>query len=267
MKKLFVVAAISFAACVVAVGVYKEEWSSYKELISSSLSQIKTVQIVAPVKYVTEQEIKDLVTTKISGKGFFNINMQAIKAKLKQNPWVYDVEIIKIWPDKIRITFEEDSPLAYLNNNGIITSRNRAVVNLTNSLNDTLLATDDQNDRSFIPMLVTSENKYKKLCDTLEKLEISVKPIDVRIKKLVMSQRNSIYVELSNGLTILLGTNDIINRMNRLVKLYDILNKDNQFNSKDGHAQFKYYVDMRYRNGLAIGKQQEQNLIELMETA
>jgi cell division protein FtsQ len=227
---------------------------------------ITTVQIIAPLRFVTENEIKDtVINTDIANKGFFNINMEKIKQHLSVNPWLYDINLTRVWPDKLRITFNEDRPLAYLNNQGIITQRDCKFLELNNSLNDAL-ERNGYNYSKKLPILVGDKKKYQKLCDTLEKLKISVKPIDVSIKKLVISQRNSIYIELENGLIVLLGKQDIDKRVNRFVNSYSKLMEDYLSNSRDKAMSF-LYIDMRYHDGLAVGNRTEQNIIELMETA
>lgn len=238
-------------------------------LVTSGISLIyydalplKHIQVVAPFYYVKEQEVQQVILdTKLQDESFFSINMQEIKQKLMSNPWIYNVNIKRVWPDKLRISFNEDSPVAYLNNNGIITLRECKIVELSSSLNDTLKTEELNKDDFILPKLVGNKKKSKKLCDTLEKLQKSVKPIDVRIKKLVMSQRDSVYIELEDGLIVLLGNKDIIKRAQKFVSYYNKLN-----NGKDAKKKFAY-IDMRYRNGLAVGMEMKQNLIEIMETA
>lgn len=238
-------------------------------LVMSGLSLIyydafplKYIQVVAPFYYVKEEEVQQIILdSKLEDKTFFTIDMQEIKSKLMGNPWLRDVNIKRVWPDKLRISFSEDSPVAYLNNNGIITLLECRIVELSNSLNDTLKAESLSKNNVMLPKLVGNEKNSKKLCDTLEKLQKSVKPIDVRIKKLVISQRDSVYLELENGLIVLLGNKNINKRAQRFVSYYNKVN-----DSKDAKKKFAY-IDMRYRNGLAVGMEMKQNLIEIMETA
>lgn len=232
----------------------------------TQLFPINTVQVIAPLRFVTENEIKDtILETNVANKGFFNINMRKVKKLLSKNPWLYDINLIRVWPDKLRITFNEDRPLAYLNNQGIITQRDCKFLELNDSLNDALERNGYNRSRK-LPILVGDKKKHQKLCDTLEKLKISVKPIDVSIKKLVISQRDSIYIELENGLIVLLGKQEIEKRVNRFVSSYFKLMDDYLRSSKD-KAMSSLYVDMRYHDGLAVGNRTEQDIIELMETA
>lgn len=236
---------------------------------------INTVQIIGPLRLVTEKEVSDLlINSNIRDKSFFSIDMQEIKTALNKSPWIYNISLTKVWPDKFRIRFEEDVPLAYLKNQGIITQRDCKLVKPSNSLKNALKENGYfignrkgvNNNKTMLPTLVGDKKKSKKLCDTLAKLQKSVKPIDSRIKKLVMSQRNSVHFELDNGLIVFLGKQELDKRIRRFVDSYNKL-KDSYFkNSKDDDMKL-LYVDLRYHNGLAVGKKMEQNLIELMETA
>lgn len=230
---------------------------------------INTVQVIGPLKLVSKQDIQNsLFKLNITEQGFFHIDMQEVKDSLDTNPWMQNIDITKVWPDTLRIKFDEDRPLAYLKNQGIITQRDCKLVKVNDSLKDSLLKNDNRSENypKNLPILVGNEKKTKKLCDTLEKLRISVKPIDVGIKKLVISQRNALYIELDNRLIVLFGKQDLNKRINRFVKVYNKIKEDYVVKSKDANMSY-IYIDMRYHNGLAVGTSTEDNIFEIMETA
>jgi len=128
-----------------------------------------------------------------------------------------------------------------------------------------------------LPVLVGDEKNTEKLCEMLEKFQVSIKPLEIEIKKLAMSQRGSWYLELNNDLIVLLGRKDIINRVDKFVGFYadynpnlnpnlnPVLNKNKP--ELNNNIQNITYIDMRYNNGLAVGTGIKKKLIELMETA
>lgn len=232
---------------------------------------INKVQVIAPLRFVTEQEVEDLLmSANIAKTDFFYLNMLKIKQELKQNYWIEDINIARIWPDKIRIKFSEQEPLAYWGNNAILTKDNCEIIPMshTQKVNSNL---------PQLPMLVGNEKNSQKLCDTLENLQKSIKPISIEIKKLVLSPRGSWYLELNNGLIVLLGKKDTLERADKFVKFFIGLSArsaqkdqmDLPTNGKMPHENIAdiSYIDMRYNNGLATASGQTKNLAELMESA
>lgn len=233
-----------------------------------SLMPIEVVQVVAPFKFVDEQSVKKaLIEIKIEKMFFFNIDMRAIKRKLSQNPWVKDIKISRVWPNKIKISFQEDEAIAILNDNYLVTRKYCKLSNFKEELRNKV-------DMKDLVILSGSEKNSKKLCDTLAKLKIYVKPIDIRIKKLVMSPRNSWMMQFENGLSVLLGNEDIFNRALRFKSFYTNFGsgmnakaRTNYLITRKDEDMDGVYIDMRYRNGLAVGRDKGIYLTHNMETA
>jgi len=255
-------AVIVIMLIVFAVGIF---FCYQKELLP--LFPINKVQVIAPLRFVTEKEVEDLlIKANIAKTDFFYLNMFKIEQELKQNYWIDDINIARVWPDKIRIKFSEQQPLAYWNKAAIVTQNTCDIIPTSEQI---------YNQKEFLnlPSLIGNEKNSKKLCDTLANLQISIKPIGIDIKKLVLTQRGSWYLELQNDLIVLLGKKDIFERTDKFVKFYlqfDELKKDLPTNG----AQLQHdsssnisYIDMRYNNGLAIALGQTKKLAELMESA
>ena len=233
---------------------------------------INVVQIIAPLRYVSSNEVEDLLMeANIQKNDFFYIDMQQVKHQLKQNYWIEDINIARVWPDKIRIKFAEQEPLAYWGDKAVITKDNCEIIDITQ-------VQKAQNTFSALPILIGNEKNSQKLCDTLENLKISIKPIGIEIKKLVLSPRGSWYLELTNGLIVLLGKKDIIDRMDKFVKFFISFNKTENLPKEqmelitdgrmlDDKTSKISYIDMRYNKGLAIAFGQTKKLAELMESA
>ncbi len=228
---------------------------------SVNVLPIENVRVEAPFGYTNENQIKNiLIEAGIEDANFFNISMKNIIKYLEHNPWIKDIQLTRVWPNKLNLKYNENTPLAYFNNDKVIIKDNCQVVSLSDIAAGTLRS------EQLLPFLVGNEKNIQKLCDTLEKIEIYVKPINNRIKKIVFSKRNSIYLELENGVTVLLGRNDTLERFQRFVSFVSKKGFENLTVSKDAKTDHPY-VDMRYYNGLAVGNSKGIDLTELMETA
>jgi len=246
--------------------------------VSHMLLPINKVQIIAPVRYVTEEEVQTiLMKNGIDQVGFFYINMQQIKTALQENHWISHVSVSRIWPDTIRIVFNEGKPLAFWDrDNSIVTRHTCEVMPVTAQVKAGLKLEMEELKMNEMPSLVGDEKNLQKLCDTLEKLQKSIRPIDIGIKKLAMSKRGSWYLELSNGLIVLLGNKDVLSRVDKLISFYSKIEKlelqsqvdeiKNKILGKDSQSVIKY-IDLRYNNGFAVGSDTKERLTEKMESS
>jgi cell division protein FtsQ len=66
------------------------------------------------------------------------------------------------------------------------------------------------------------------------------------VKNLVLSERFAWQVQLNNGIKLNLGRQEFINRLQRFINLYPLLQQD----ERDIN-----YVDLRYDTGMAVGWQ------------
>ena len=105
-------------------------------------------------------------------------------------------------------------------------------------------------------MFVSNAESNKKLCDILEYILFYTKLKNIKIKKIVMSDRGSWYLEIQNNSFVFLGKEEIVSRLNKFVSFYI-----NYFS-----REAKYF-DLRYRNGIAVGMEFNQNLLANIYTA
>lgn len=203
---------------------------------------IKKVQVYASMKYVTSQEIEDLLLPKLIDKSFFYLKMNKIKKTLSKNNWAKEINIERVWPDTIRIKFNEEIPLVYWQDQAIITEQTCKFI----PISDKLAAEQNelqQNLYNNLPILVGEQEKNKKLCDILESLLFYTKLNNIDIRKVFMSNRGTWQLELLNGDLIYLGKQDILNRLKKFISFYS------GFVRKETN-----YFDLRYHNGIAVGE-------------
>ena len=85
-------------------------------LMLSPLFNLEEIEVQGNSK-TTENEIKILSELNL-GENLFTINNNTIKSKIKSNPYIEEVKITKLLPDKILIEVEERKATYVLKNNG-----------------------------------------------------------------------------------------------------------------------------------------------------
>ncbi len=72
--------------------------------------------IISPSEHISEEELKKLIG-KLSGN-LFRLDLNAIQASIKKNPWVLETKVSRIFPDRIRVDITEKKAAALLSMNG-----------------------------------------------------------------------------------------------------------------------------------------------------
>lgn len=70
---------------------------------------------------VSNRELQDEVRRHTAG-GLLQVNLEAVRAALKQREWVREVEVARVWPDRLRVKISERAPfvLARRSNNALV---------------------------------------------------------------------------------------------------------------------------------------------------
>lgn len=206
-------------------------WGASK-LESTSVLPVKSVSVKGNFKYVTQQQIQNLVVPYLN-QGFLGLQTNKIQQRLGSLPWVKKAVVERVWPDKLAIKILEKQPLAIWEG-GVLTVNGHVFYPgeaLTPKSLPKFLAPDDMKQS-----LIQAYNQYTQL----------LAPLKLTITSLTLQMPENIWrVGLSNGAQVILGANDMLNRMKRFVTIYPKVFTGN----KKGEART---IDMRYVNGFAV---------------
>ena len=81
---------------------------------------IKSVKIFG-ARHVDHHQVQSLVMPFIS-QGFFAVDVDAIKQKLRQMPWIAETSVRRVWPNQVLITVMEKNPIARWNETTLLSS-------------------------------------------------------------------------------------------------------------------------------------------------
>lgn len=193
---------------------------------------LRTVEIRSSLQQVKESEIKESVLP-FFDKGFFGLNVQAVQACLKRLPWVQNVDIRRVWPDRLLVSVEEKTAQARWGEKGVLSTE--GVIFYPEVA--TIPAKLPQFDGPMSEALVMQQQYFA----LLEQLGT----VGLTIQSLNLSLNGTLKIMLDNGISIRLGKQAINERMARFVLAYP--------GSLQAQSQRIAYVDLRYTNGLAIG--------------
>ncbi|MDH5408700.1 MAG: cell division protein FtsQ/DivIB [Gammaproteobacteria bacterium] len=191
---------------------------------------INKVKAQGTFKHVTEQMLQS-VLGQIHG-GYFSINVAQIKQDVESLPWVDTASVRRVWPDVLVVNSVEHTPLAYWNDKGLVNIRGEVFTPDLSTFKQNLPLLNGPDDSSHMLL-----NHYQTINELLATIGLQIKQID-------MDSRRALILWLDNDVKLILGRNEMKNRLQRFVSVYPkVLAPE---------VKTIAQIDMRYTNGFAI---------------
>ena len=192
---------------------------------------VNNVSVTGKFKYIEKKEVEKIILPIVSDGAILSLDLVQITTILEAHPWIEKASVRRKWPGSIEINVTEEVPSArwgktsFLNNQGEILEINN-------------------NDLSNLPLLQGVENSERQLMNTYREIVLLLQPVNLKITELKYDERGEWQMSLSNGLEILVGRDQIIEKIRRFLIIWTaVLN--NRSSDIDG-------IDIRYDNGIAV---------------
>ncbi len=176
---------------------------------------------------VVQRELTPLVQ-----RGFFSVQVDAIKEKLLQSPWISTVNVRRIWPDQVWITIAEKNAIARWNENSLL------------SLSGDLFDPDETTVPTQLPDFYGPDGKQLYVMQYYKKISSLLEPLHFRITRMELTPSRFWNITLDNGIKLTIDHKDFLTRFGHFVKVYPKIIGD--------RADAVDYIDLRYANGMAV---------------
>lgn len=203
---------------------------TFKQIKLADYFPIKSVQIYG-ASHLKRDEIKQLLLPLVQ-RGFFSVNVERIRNRLRQLTWVSDIFVRRNWPDQIEITVIEKNAVARWNKTNLL------------SQNGEVFTVDDTTSPSNLPDLIGPDGKQIVMLNYLNEINRLLTSLHVKISYLELSPFYNWKITLNNGITLQMGHTDVLTRLSRFVKVYPKI--------IGNRAEDVDYIDLRYANGMAV---------------
>lgn len=190
---------------------------------------LHSVRLGAMPQRVGAAEVLQVVRDEVRGN-FFTVDIERLRQSLEQLPWVRSVNIRREFPHRLAVRLEEHQPLARWNNSALV-----------NRQGEVFGAASEQPLPDFIGQDGTSAEVTQSFVQFSRQLAV----LDLQITRLALTPRHAWQLHLSNGMILELGREEMQRRLARFVAVYPY-----SLAAMQGTAR---YVDLRYRNGFAVG--------------
>lgn len=235
--RLFIIKLFRFSMIVALAVVSVWFWFKFKDPKSFPIQE---VSVTGHYSHLVEQNLKNQIEPFVQSS-FFTINIYALKEKLQENPWIEDADIRLVWPDKLLIHLTEQKPVAIWNSNSLLNAQG------------TIFSPPKQTFPHALPLFNAPEEHQQLVLDTYYNLSTRVSQLGLFIVELDLTPRLAWYVRLSNGLEIILGRDNIDDRMKNFIASYKSVIADK--------VQDIDYLDLRYSNGFALKWKVNQKIV------
>jgi cell division protein FtsQ len=156
------------------------------------------------------------------------LNLSQIKNKLEESPWISNVEVERIFWNRIRVGLEKHDIAMRYGTEGYISSRG-------------ILFKPNLTINSDKPIGIVSETEVKQFYSDFTMYQSILEPV-----KITLFERTSIdELTLDNNIKIILGYQNQNERLELFVKSFDKLKKYEKIRTRG-------IFDMRYPNGFAL---------------
>jgi cell division protein FtsQ len=166
------------------------------------------------------------------GRSFFATNLSDVKDKLEQRPWVESAAVRRVWPDRLAIEVRERKPLAYWSD-GRLVSRSGEV-----------FAPSNPEVAGKLPLLSGPDERVMEVIRMARTMSDTLAEHSLGFAGLSLEQRGAWTLTLSNGIEVVLGRDQVTERFERFVTVYQ--------ERLVSRASDVKRVDARYSNGVAV---------------
>lgn len=194
---------------------------------------IESIIFAGERRSLSYQDMQEITLSNVT-PGFFRLRVSYLQSCLLSIPWLKQVDIRKVWPNKLIIKYEEHAPAARWGEKGIISTAG------------TLFFPKEQGkDANALPFLKGPDGRNTQVWMQYLSMKSILATQNMMISELILAPRGSWELKLNNGITVILGTDDILKRLKRFVRVY-------QTHLQSAERDVAY-VDLRYTSGLSVG--------------
>lgn len=208
-------------------------WQLQDWLAGADILTLRQVRVEGSFKHVSRAKVQAILAPFVD-KHFFDLDVAEIKQVFQQLPWVKQVTVRRQWPDVLEITLLEQQAVARWGERGLL-----------NADADVFFpAGGVPADVAMLPSLKGVAHSQQMMLARWQDMGALLRPLDLKIVAVTLDERRSWWIKLDNGLRLMLGKEQDMQRMKRFVAFYPSL--------LAAQAAEVGVVDLRYPNGIAL---------------
>jgi cell division protein FtsQ len=218
----------------VIIGLLSFSWFVTERMVADETAPVTSVIISGEMPYTTEVDIENAIS-RVELGNFFKVDVNVIQQKIAELPWVFSVSVRKNWPNELKIYVVDQTPVALWNGDFLLNQFGKA------------FQADTKRLQQPLPSFFGPEGSERVALDNFNNFNRLLEFKRLAIDELMLSERFSWQLILSDGVMLNLGREERIERIQRFMDIYS------EIKLKKVENQQVDYIDLRYDTGLAVG--------------
>lgn len=215
-----------------ATWTFRDAWP---ESPLAGIAPVQRVLVEGSFERVSTTEVENAVLPHLVG-GFFTVDLEAIKAAAESLPWVAAAQVMREWPDSVRIVVIEERAEFRWGSTGLLNA------------DAELFVTGVAGEEWELPVLAGPDGSEARVVDWYAALNAEFGRCAHRAASVRLDSRRALRVTLASGVEVRFGRDATLPRARRFCEVV----------ARELASRFDRvaYVDMRYTNGFAVGWRQ-----------
>jgi len=192
---------------------------------------IRQIKVLGDLKYVDQPTLKAALQPYMEDN-YFSVNLDEVKQTAEALTWIDQADVRKEWPNTLIVMLQERVPVANWDKKQFLSAKGE------------IFFAEHVQPNPNLPTFIGKPEQAQLIAETYVQMQQVLQVTGLKIKTLEISDRISMTLQLSNGLTLVVDDKDSLNKLKRFTEIYQLVT--------DAQRQQLLRVDLRYENGLAI---------------
>jgi cell division protein FtsQ len=209
---------------------------AYRYLSEPGRLPLRVIDVKGEFQQLEPARVQQVVIDAIDG-GFFTCRIHKLRVAVLEMPWVEDVSIRRVWPDRLSMTVTEQVPLARWGDDALI------------NVNGGVFRPGTLGGYSGLVRLHGPEGAEQRVVGFFQAAVPAARLRGLHIREVELDARRHWWVRFDDGLTLSLGREDTEQRLAQFFRVYPGLTAE--------PSRQPQRVDMRYAHGFAVRWKEE----------
>ncbi len=192
---------------------------------------IRWLNISGPLQRVNANQVKSVLEPEVNG-GFFTVDLDQVRALTEEIPWVSSAQARTLWPDTIEVRVLEYMAVAHWGKDKLISEYGKA------------FSVPAAEQIQGLPYLQGPDDQVSDVVTFWQQASKRLGEISLEVDDLHLYERGAWELKLTNQTRVMLGRENVLPRLQRLVGNWNALTENG--------LRIPKSIDLRYTNGFAV---------------
>ena len=202
-----------------------------EQLMPQADRPISVISVEGDLQYTDREAVQEVIQPYLN-ETFLGIDIEGLSADLNAMSWVAGASVKRVWPDRLVVNLDEQLPVARWGDKALLNNAGEAF-------------SPEHIDRfQELPRLTGPERAKRRVMQNYQQFNRLLRPYGHGVAELELRERGSWFLTTRDGIQILLGRDDVVEKMKRFLTIDQLVLSER----RDQIAR----IDLRYSNSMAV---------------